>query len=109
MGPPCFGKVASSAFRIRAPSAANTMAGMMRMTFTGSLSATLSPMITAGMFTRFLPRSCRGHDRIELLETGLFRPERDRGVESALLQERRQWSPEQNTASCGEGRRHDQL
>jgi len=26
------------------------MAGMMRMTFTGSLSATLSQMITAGMF-----------------------------------------------------------
>src|SRR5207244_1319290 len=53
---------------------------MMRMTFTGSLSATLSPMITAGMV------SCRGRvedDRIELLD--LFRPERDRGFESLSL------------------------
>ena len=55
----------------------------MRMTFTGSLSATLSPMITAGMV------SCRGRvedDRIELLD--LFRPERDRGFESRFLQQR---------------------
>ena len=58
----------------------------MRMTFTGSLSATLSPMITAGMV------SCRGRvedDRIELLD--LFRPERDRGFESLSLHRRVVW------------------
>lgn len=41
--------------RVTTPSMANTTAAVMRMALTGSLSAILSPIITAGMFASIMP------------------------------------------------------
>jgi len=54
--------------RVTAPSAANTIAAVARIAFTGSLSAILSPMSTAGMFANIMPSVVPRTDRIELLE-----------------------------------------
>jgi hypothetical protein len=41
--------------RVRSPSVANTTAAVMRMAFTGSLSATLLPRSTTGMLASIMP------------------------------------------------------
>jgi len=42
--------------RVRTPSPAKTAAAVIRIALTGSLSAILAPMTTAGMFASIMPR-----------------------------------------------------